>query len=57
MLLQRQTNMSVQEIKNNLETKEGLMLLISQIIKDEPNDQKLGQVIRSNFQYYLDKEE
>lgn len=49
--------MSVQEIKDNLETKEGLMLLISQIIKDQPNDQKLGQVIRSNFQNYLDKEE
>lgn len=49
--------MSTEELIENLETKEGILSLILQIIKDEPNDQKLGQVIRSNFQYYLDKEQ
>lgn len=35
--------MSIKKIQEELETKEGILLLISQIIKDTPNDQDLGK--------------
>lgn len=48
--------MSVKKVLEGIDTKEGLMLLISQVIKDTPNDQDLGKKIRSNFQNYLEEE-
>ena len=48
--------MSVEKILEGIETKEGLILLISQVIKDTPNDQDLGKKLRSNFQNYLEQE-
>lgn len=41
--------MSVKEITNNLETKEGLLNLLLQIINDKPNDTDLGKAVRNTF--------
>lgn len=46
--------MSVEKIMEGIETKEGLILLISQMIKDTPNDQDLGQKMRENFKDYFE---
>lgn len=37
-----------------IDTKEGLMLIISQMIKDIPNDQELGKIMRENFKDYFE---
>lgn len=39
----------------NLETKEGIISLILQLIKDNPNDEELGREIRSNFKNYFEE--
>lgn len=47
--------MSIEKIMAGLDTKEGLMLLISQMIKDYSNDQELGRKIRENFKNYFEE--
>lgn len=46
----------MEQLIYELETKEGLISLILQLIKDYPNDTELGQMIRSNFKNYLEDE-
>ncbi len=47
----------ITEVLEGLESKEGVMLLITQMIKDETNDQELGKSIRKNFKnYFLEQE-
>jgi len=48
--------MSIETVLEGINTKEGLILLISQMIKDHPNDQTLGKIIRKNFKNYLEEE-
>jgi len=47
----------MKELINNLETKEAIISLILQIMKDNPNDEELGKKIRSTFKNYFDEEE
>lgn len=49
--------MSIEKIIDGLETREGVILIITQMIKDNPNDQNLGKVIRENFKDYLEVDE
>ncbi len=45
--------MSIKEITDNLGTKEGLLNLLTQIIKDNPNDADLGRILRKLYSNYL----
>lgn len=47
---------NMEQLIYELETKEGLISLILQLIKDNPNDNELGEKIRSNFKNYLEEE-
>ncbi len=48
--------MSLEQVLSGIETKEGLMLIIQEMINTTPNDQELGEMIRKNFKDYLEQE-
>ena len=48
--------MSIEKIMEGIETKEGLILIIQQMISDTPNDKELGEKLRKNFKDYLEQE-
>lgn len=47
------SDQTLQDLVNNLESKEAVLILISQVIKDCPNDARLGEKLRKNLQNYL----
>lgn len=47
----------ISEVLNGIESKEGVIILITQMIKDTPNDQELGEVIRKNLKDYFSEQE
>lgn len=45
------------EVLDGIESKEGVMLLITQMINESPNDSDLGKNIRKHFKdYFLEQE-
>ncbi len=48
--------MPIETVIQGIESKEGLMLLISQMINSIPNDQDLGEALRKNFKDYPEGE-
>lgn len=47
----------ITEVLNGIESKEGVILLITQMINSEGNDQILGEEIRKNFKNYFSEQE
>lgn len=47
------TNELIQEVLDNVDSKEGVVNLITQMIKDEGNDGNLDEQIRNTFKDYF----
>lgn len=43
----------ITEVLSGIESKDGVILLITQMINEDPNDQKLGEKIRKHFKDYF----
>lgn len=47
----------ITEVLNVVESKEGVLNLITQVIDDTPNDQELGEKLRKHFKDYFSEQE
>lgn len=47
------TDELIQEVLNNVDSKEGVLNLIVQMIEDEKNDWNLGEKMRNTFKNYF----